>query len=84
MQLTNTDPTPYVWTETVEDIPEKLTQGIAVIETQHQRERRRYQVNPTFELETIFETGSILGEMLRFNEASTDGITDQTGGLMNI
>ena len=35
IRLTNKNPTPFVWTKTVEDILEKIKHGTAVIETQH-------------------------------------------------
>jgi hypothetical protein len=35
IRLTNKNPTPFVWTKTVEDILDKIKHGKAVIETQH-------------------------------------------------
>src|SRR6266849_4663796 len=55
------------------------------VELIHEREGTRYQVNPAREREKIPEhRRSPETGRLRLDEAPTDGITDQTGSLMNV
>ena len=56
IRLTDKNPAPFLWTETAEDILEKIKHGKAVSETQHERQGRHYQVKSTIEEEKTPET----------------------------